>query len=115
MNILLWVLQAALAFLSVSGGSYKISNFEKLQESMASMRALPQGLWMFFGTFEVVAGLALLWPKSAATAAAALLVELIAISSLYLYFGDRAPVPYTAFGAVLAAVIAYGRFSLRPF
>jgi uncharacterized membrane protein YphA (DoxX/SURF4 family) len=115
MNILLWVLQIALAFLCISGGLYKITHFEQLQGMMVSLRALPKVLWMFFGGFEALAGLGLVLPALSSYAAAAILVESVVITAIYISYGDHAPVPYTAIGAVLAAFIAYGRFVLKPF
>ena len=47
MNILLWLLQIALALLCIAGGTFKIFKIEQLQKSVASMRALPRGLWVF--------------------------------------------------------------------
>src|SRR5439155_75 len=44
MNILLWVLQIALALLCIAGGTFKIFKIEQLQKNVASMRALPRGL-----------------------------------------------------------------------
>jgi len=122
MNILLWVLQIALGFLCLSGGPYKITHFEQLQQMNASMRALPKGLWMFLGGFEALAGLALILPgaikiKPALTpiAGVALAVESLLISCIYLYYSDFAPVAFTGPMVVMAAFIAYGRFVLKPF
>ena len=41
MNILLWVLQIALAWLCIAGGIFQIFKTEQLQKNVASMRALP--------------------------------------------------------------------------
>ena len=121
MDKLLWVLQSVLALLCISGGAYKLSMFDALQKQIAAARELPKGLWMAIGVFEVIAGLALIvpavmkrWPGTTAQAAAAIAVESVLISALYLAYGDKAPVGYTAFMAVLAAFIAYGRFKLAP-
>jgi hypothetical protein len=122
MNILLWVLQVALAFFCISGGSYKITQFDKLAEMNASVRAIPQLFWTLVGSFEVLMGLGLVVPPLikqqpilVAYSAGALAVESVLLGALFLYYGDRAPVPYVAFGAVMAAFIAYGRFVLKPF
>ena len=42
MNVLLWVLQVALAFLYFSGRAYKVFKFDELA---THMRALPRGAW----------------------------------------------------------------------
>ena len=121
MNILLWVLQGALGFMSAAGGSYKITHFEQLKKMTASMRALPKGLWMLVGAFEVVAGLGLILPAAlkwmpmlTPDAAIALAVESALLSAAYLFYGDRAPLPYTAVMALVAGFIAYGRLAVLP-
>ena len=45
MNILLWVLQIALALLCIAGGYFQIFKIEELQKTVAAMRELPHGLW----------------------------------------------------------------------
>jgi len=122
MNILLWVLQIALAFLCVAGGTYKIFNFAQLQEMLASMRALPRGLWVSLGAFESLAGLGLILPGAPKVlpvltpiAAAAVAVESVFISVLYVHYGDFSPLIFSLTMAILAAFIAYGRFALKPF
>jgi uncharacterized membrane protein YphA (DoxX/SURF4 family) len=122
MNILLWVLQAALAFFCIAGGSYKITHFEQLQHMNASMRVLPQIFWTCVGAFEALAGLGLVLPAATKVlpvltpaAAACLAVESVLLTAIYLFNRDFAPVPYTAVGALLAAFIAYGRYMVKPF
>jgi uncharacterized membrane protein len=122
MNIVLWVLQVALAFFCVAGGSYKITHFEQLQAMNASMRVLPQAFWTCVGAFESLMGLGLILPAAlklkpvlTPTAALALAVESVLLGVVYAINRDFAPVPYAAVGACLAAFIAYGRFVLAPF
>jgi uncharacterized membrane protein YphA (DoxX/SURF4 family) len=115
MNILLWVLQAVLALLGVSGGAFKIVKIEDLKKGVASMRALPRGLWAFLGAVECLAGLGLLLPVGAPYAAAVMAVESLIVSALYIYYRDFPPLAYSATMAVMAAFIAYGRFVLEPF
>ena len=116
MNILLWVLQVALAVLCIAGGAYKIVEFGKLQEFVAAMRALPQGLWMCLGAFECVAGLGLVLPRVLRVqprltpiAAAAVAAESVLVSAIYVAYGDYSPLVFTVAMAIMAAVIAYGR------
>jgi uncharacterized membrane protein YphA (DoxX/SURF4 family) len=122
MNILLWVLQVALAFFCIAGGTYKISHFAQLQEMNASMRALPQVFWTCVGALEALAGLGLILPGATrilpiltAYSAVFVAVESVLITAVYLYYRDFPPTAYTAMGAILAAFIAYGRFALKPF
>ena len=62
MNILLWILQIALAWLCIAGGIYQIFKIEQMQKNVASMRALPRSLWAFLGGFGCLAGLCLILP-----------------------------------------------------
>jgi hypothetical protein len=121
MNILLWVLQVVLAFLCISGGVFQIFKIDDLKKGVSAMRALPRGLWAFLGAFGCVGGLGLIVPGAlgampglTAIAAAAVAAQSLFISALYLRYGDRAPLPYSAIMAALAAFIAFGRFVLSP-
>jgi DoxX-like family len=102
MNILLWVLQVALAFLCLGGGVFKIFKIDELQTTVNAMRELPHGLWAVMGAVECLAGLCLILPS-------------LVISALYLNYRDFPPLPYSLVMAALAAFIAYGRFVLKPF
>jgi hypothetical protein len=121
MNILLWVLQVALAFLCISGGIFQIFKIEDLQKGVVSMRALPRGLWAFLGAFGCLAGLCLVLPAAigvlpvlTAFAAAAVAAQSLLITSFYVYYGDSAPRSYSIAMAVMAAFVSYGRFALAP-
>ena len=121
MNILLWVLQVALAWLAIAGGAFQIFKIDQLQETVASMRALPHGLWAVLGAVGCVAGVGLILPgaigmSSILTPIAALTVaaESVLITAFYLHYGDSSPVPYSVVMALLGAFIAYGRFALKP-
>ena len=117
MNIVLWILQGLLALLCISGGAFQIFKFDELKKSVAGMRALPRGLWAFLGAFGVVGGLCLILPgvigalpvltPIAATGVAA---QSLLISGFYIHYGDRPPLSYSVAMAIIAAVIAVGRF-----
>jgi hypothetical protein len=122
MNIVLWVLQVALAWLCIGGGAFQIFKIEQLQANVASMRELPRSLWAFLGAFGCLAGLGLILPGAThmlpvltPIAAAAVAAESVLISAFYIYYGDRSPMLYSAAMAVMAAFISYGRFALKPF
>ena len=115
MNILLWVLQIVLAWFCIAGGFYQMFKVDELKKVAASMRALPRGLWAFLGAFSFLCGLGLLFPALTPLAAAAVAVESVFLSVLYIYFGDFSPLFYSVAMAVIAAFIAYGRFALKPF
>jgi hypothetical protein len=121
MNILLWILQVALAWLCIAGGAFQIFKIEDLRKGVASMRALPRGLWAFLGAFGCVAGLGLVLPGVmhvlpglTAIAAAAAAGHSILISGFYLYYRDFSPMIYSVAMAVMATFISYGRFVLSP-
>lgn len=122
MNILLWVLQIALAWLCVAGGIFQIFKIEQLKKDVVSMRALPRSLWAFFGIFGCLAGLGLVLPGATnvlpgltPVAAAAVAIESVVISVLYIAYRDFSPMAYSLTMAMMAAFISYGRFELRPF
>lgn len=121
MNIFLWVLQAALACLAISGGAFQLFKLAELQKGVAAMRALPRGLWAFLGAFGCLAGLGLILPgvldvlpMLTPISAAALAAHSLLISGFYVRYGDSAPLPYSVVMAIMAAFIAYGRFALSP-
>jgi uncharacterized protein YjeT (DUF2065 family) len=116
MNILLWTLQVALAFLCVSGGIFQIFKLEELKKGVAAMRALPRAVWTFLGAFGCVAGLCLILPAAGLTpiAAAAVAVQSAVISALYLRYRDKSPMPYSMAMVMLAAFICYGRLEIEP-
>src|SRR4051812_33208342 len=61
MNVLLWVVQLALAFLCLAGGSYKAFMFADIANQM---RALPLGAWRALGVFEMLCGVLLVVPTA---------------------------------------------------
>lgn len=122
MNILLWILQFALAWFCIAGGAFQIFKLEELQKGVASMRALPRGLWTFLGAFGCLAGLCLVLPAATGVlpgltpiAAVAVAAQSVLISAFYIHYGDRSPLVYSVAMAIMAAFVAYGRFALKPF
>jgi len=121
MNIALWILQVALAFLCISGGLFQILKLDELKKGVAAMRALPRSLWTFLGAFGCVGGLLLIvpglmrWlPGLTPIAAAAVALQSALISVFYVRYRDRAPLPYSLTMAMLAVLICYARLSLQP-
>ena len=117
MNILLWVLQIALALLCISGGIFQMFKIEELRKGVAAMRALPRGLWAFLGAFGCLSGLGLILPGTTNVlpvvtpiAAAAVAAESALISAFYIYYRDFSPLVYSAAMTIMAAFISYGRF-----
>jgi len=115
MNILLWVLQAALAFLYLSGGAYKVFKFDQLA---THMRALPRGGWRVLGVVEMIGGVLLVVPATALPAAVVLAVETLVIAALYARYSLKLaatnPLVWAVVMGVLAAFVAYGRYAIKP-
>lgn len=122
MNVVLWIVQIALALLAISGGAFKIFMYEDLAKVPAAA-ALSQAAWAALGGLEVVCGLllilpaALRWmPRLTPLAATVLAVESLALAVLYAqYSTDLAatnPLLWVAMMALAAIIIAFGRF--RP-
>lgn len=122
MNLLLWVLQSALALLCVSGGVYKALKPDELHKLVG---ALSPGGWRLLGTFELVCGVLLIvpgatnWmPSLTPLAAVVLTVETLALGGLYarrsLALTTANPLVWSVAMALLAAFVAYGRYALVP-
>jgi uncharacterized membrane protein YphA (DoxX/SURF4 family) len=115
MNVLLWVLQIALAFLYLSGGAYKVFKFDALANHL---RALPRGGWRALGVLEMVGAVLVVIPPVTPLAAAALALETLALAGLYARYSLKLaatnPMVWAAVMGLLAAFVAYGRYALRP-
>jgi hypothetical protein len=122
MNVILWVVQLALAFLCLAGGAYKVFGFDELA---SQMRALPRAGWGAFGVFEMVCGILLVvpaavkWmPQLTPLAAAALALESMVLAALYARYSlgltATNPLVWVVVIGVAAAFVAYGRYTVRP-
>jgi len=120
MNILLWVLQLVLALLCLSGGAYKAFKFDELA---SQMRALSRGAWRALGVFEMLCGILLVVPAAVKwmpmltpLAAAALLLETLALDGVYARYSRKLtaanPLVWSVVMGLMAAVVAFGRFGL---
>jgi hypothetical protein len=124
MNVLLWVLQVALALLSLAGGAYKVFMFDELAK-MPAMGALSRGGWSALGVFEMLCAVLLVVPAAAGwipvlipLAAAALALESLALAGLYAQYSLKLtatnPLVWVVGMGLIAAFVAYGRYALRP-
>src|SRR5262249_18673981 len=122
MNVALWGLQAVLALLSLSGGAYKAFKFAELANQM---RALSHGGWRALGILGLVFGILLIVPGAAnwmpvltVVAAAVLTLECLALSGLYAQYSLKLtaanPLVWSVAMALMAAIVAYGRYALSP-
>lgn len=119
MNILLWILQAALAFLFLAGGSYKLFKFDQLA---TYMQALPRAGWRALGVVEMVGAVLLIVPAVAnwmpvltPIAAAGLALETLGLAALYARYSLKLaatnPMVWAVAMGLLAAFVAYGRYA----
>jgi hypothetical protein len=122
MNILLWVLQAVLALLYLSGGAYKVFSFDELASQMT---ALSRDGWRLLGVLEILGAVLLIVPSAVkwnpvltSLAAAVLALETLAIAALYarysLELAVTNPMVWAVVMGLLAAFVAYGRYALEP-
>jgi hypothetical protein len=122
MNILLWILQSALAFLYLSGGAYKTFKFDELASQMV---ALSRTGWAVLGVFEMVGALLLIVPAAmnwmpalTPLAAAALALETLGLAALYAQYSLKLtaanPLLWSAVMGLLVLFVAYGRYALSP-
>jgi hypothetical protein len=121
MNILLWVLQILLALHTAVGAVWKFSH--SAEQTMPSLKAIPQGVWLSMSLVELLCSLALILPLFnnrlgvfAPIAAILIAAEMLLFSGVHFYSGDTnfSPMIYWLVVAALCAFIAYGRFVLRP-
>jgi hypothetical protein len=122
MSVLLWILQAVLALLLLSGGAYKLSAGAQLAKDVG---ALSRGAWAAFGAFEIVGAILLIVPAAlswmpglTALAAVAVAVESLVLSLIYARTSRSLtasnPLLWSAMMGLIAAFVAYGRYVLSP-
>jgi len=122
MNVLLWILQSALAVLYLAGGAYKAFSFDELATQMT---ALPRGGWAALGVIEMLGAVLLIVPAAAKwmpvltpLAAAVLALETAALAAVYAHYSlelaTTNPLVWAVVMALLAAFVARGRFVRLP-
>jgi hypothetical protein len=118
MNMLLWILQAALALLFLAGGGYKLSSANQLTKQLP---ALPRGGWRMLGIIEILGSILLVvpaafhWmPSLTPLAAVVLAIETLALAVFYARYSLKLvasnPMVWALGMGVLVALVAYGRF-----
>lgn len=122
MNIFLWVLQILLALHTFMGAVWKFSH--SAEQTMPSLKAIPQGAWMTLAVVELLCALCLILPAFykplvLLVPGAAICIAVIMLSFCAIHFisGNNnlsSPV-YWLVVAALCALIAYGRIVVRPF
>lgn len=121
MNILLWVLQGLLALHTAIGAIWKFSH--SAEQTMPSLSAIPQGVWLGMSGLELLFSLGLVLPafykplaRLIPLAATCIAAEMLLFCGLHLASGDAnyGPMIYWLVVAALCALIAYGRLVLKP-
>ena len=124
MNVLLWILQVALALFCFAGGQYKVFHFDELAK-VPSAAALSRVGWGTLGVFEMLCAILLIVPAAAKwtpiltpLAAAALALAAFTLAVLFAQYSLAVtasnPLIYVIVMGLVAAFVAYGRFTLRP-
>jgi hypothetical protein len=119
MNVLLWILQIALALFSFMGGQYKLFHFDELAK-MPQTATLPRTGWGALGVFEMLCAILLIVPGAikwtpvlTPLAAAALALESLALAVLFARYSlaltATNPLWYVVVMGLVAAFVAYGR------
>ena len=122
MNITLWILQAILAFLYLSGGYFKAFKFGDLA---SQYRAIPPGGWRLLGVIEMSGAVLLVLPGAIGwmpqltwIAAAILAIESLTLSAMFARHSVKVtaenPLIWNVVMGVLAALVAYGRYAVAP-
>ncbi|MEZ4321712.1 MAG: DoxX family protein [Myxococcota bacterium] len=120
MSIALWVLQGLLAFHTITGALWKLSN---PSQTVPSLSAIPAGAWKGLSVVEVFVAAAFLLPALAGSlgflapvAAFAIVAEMLLFTAVHLRSGDpnRGPIAYWLVVAGLCGLIAFGRLVLAP-
>jgi hypothetical protein len=120
MNILLWVLQAVLALLYLAGGAYKVLGCKELTRQFS---ALSGNGWRALGVLEMLGAVLLIVPAAAnwmpvltPLAAGVLALETLALAGLYARYSLKLtaenPLVWAVVMGLLAAFVAYGRYTL---
>jgi uncharacterized membrane protein len=122
MKILVWILRILLALHTVMGAVWKFSH--SAEQTMPSLKAIPHGVWLAMGVFELLCSLGLIVPAFnkplailAPIAAVCIAAEMLLFSGLHIHSGDvkYGPKVYWLVVAAICAFIAYGSFVLMPF
>lgn len=124
MNILLWVVQIALALQTFAGGAYKAFMFDTVTAE-PWFGALSRGGWAAVGLLEMLCAVLLVVPAATKwmpgltpLGAAVLALESLALAVLYgrysLQLTATNPLVYVIVGGLLAAFVAIGRYALLP-
>ncbi|UJR87286.1 DoxX family protein [Sandaracinus amylolyticus] len=121
MNLVLWILQVALALLYLAAGGMKVFTLEKAQEDFPSMKALPNAFWNASGILEMVCSVGLIVPSAfhirpmlTPGFATVLAIEAVVLSGRHVKLKETSPAIWSGIFAAAAAFVAYGRIVVSP-
>ena len=123
MSIVLWIIQALLAFLFLFAGGTKLFLSIEQMQAMGSPNQIvfPALLIRFIGVCEVLGGLGLILPglfrvRPGLTplAATGLIIIMVGAIVTTLMSGQVAPALFPLVTLILLAFVAYGRWRLSP-
>ena len=119
MNVIMWIVQIALALLAVAGGAFKVFMFDELAKVPAAA-SLSQGAWSALGVLEMVCGAllilpaALRWmPRLTPIAATVLALESLGLAVLYGQYSTELVATREAEPAAAGMVGALARVTVR--
>ncbi|HUO56774.1 MAG TPA: DoxX family protein [bacterium] len=121
MNITLWVLQVLLALHTVMGAIWK---FKNPVQAVPSLKAIPHGGWLGISVFELILALGLVLPALHRNLGPLAPLSALCIAAIMLFYcaihlssGNpfNGQVAYWLVVLAFCALIAYGRFILKPF
>jgi hypothetical protein len=120
MNIILWIVQIALALHTATGAVWK---FEHSDAIVPSLLVIPHEAWIVISIIELILAVFLViplfkrsWAALAPQAATVIMLQMLLYCAIHLSSGstDYMPISYWLVVAAVAAFVAYGRFVLRP-
>jgi hypothetical protein len=120
MNIVLWILQVALALFFAMAAVQQLFNYDKLTEQFAIYKALPRPFWVGYAIISLACAVGLVLtmvsPVITPIAALVLTVQGLIFASLYAHYAGFRPsfamwAGWTLSPVVVAAFIAYARYS----
>jgi predicted tellurium resistance membrane protein TerC len=123
MNVFLWILQIVLAGMFAMAGVMKATQpKEKLGEKLPWVEDFSAGTVRFIGVVELLAAIGLILPAATGIAviltplaAAGLVVVMVLAAATHLRRREPGAVAFNAVLAVVALVIAWGRFGPYSF
>ncbi|MEW6129502.1 MAG: DoxX family protein [Acidobacteriota bacterium] len=107
-NTLLWVLQILLAIFYIAQAVLKLMGSEEVVANFKRW-GFPSGFHLVIGGVELLGGLLLLFPKTAAYAAIGLILVMIGAAFTHILNGEGAMVIMPIIPLLLLAVVAYFR------